>query len=70
MWPHQQAPSMLFIEEVGHWAIIGSHVIVVRTIPLIVTEDRLPKREKRGNFTNTFQGRYINVESGCKGENE
>ena len=55
MWQHQQAPSMLFPEGIGQWAIIGSHVIPVRTIPLIVTEDRLPKREKREILQRHFE---------------
>ena len=38
---------MLFVEEIGRWAIIGSHVIIVCTNPLIATEHRLSEHEKR-----------------------
>ena len=47
MWLHQQAPSMLLVERISQRAIIGSHVVEVRTIPLIVTKGRLPNHEKR-----------------------
>ena len=47
MRPHQRAPSMLLGEETGCRAIIGSHVIIVRIIPLLATENQSSKYEKR-----------------------
>ena len=70
MWPHQQAPSMLLHRR--SW-LLGdnwkSHDRSAHNPPdcygKLVAETR-----KAGNFAKTFQELYINVESGCKGENE